>query len=101
MTIAKTLALTAALTLTTLATAVAGEGSPDLATPSPWNQNDPGGSNYGNGYPFNEPYPSTNAPYATTPRGAYRSTVRPPYEEENTGAVTRQKRYEEENGVND
>jgi hypothetical protein len=101
MTMAKTLALAAALTLSTLSTAaLAGEGSPDLANPSLWNQSDPSGSNYGNNaYPFNERYPAE--PYATMPRGTYGSSVRPGYEDENTGAIIRQNRYEDATGVND
>lgn len=90
MIITKTLALAAALSLTTLgAGAFAGEGSPDLSGNYPSvNESDPGGSNYGGdvGARFAEPY------YAAP--GFYGRAYAP--SEENTGAVIRQNRYDEQ-----
>jgi hypothetical protein len=91
----KTLALAAALTLTALGSqAFAGEGSPDLSHNSPAvNESDPGGSNYGNTYGrFSEPY-------YTQPRAMYRDRYATPREDENTGSIVRENRYDEENGV--
>jgi hypothetical protein len=91
----KTLALAAALTLTALGSqAFAGEGSPDLSGNYPAvNESDPGGSNYGNTYGrFSEPY-------YTAPRAMYRGSYATPRDDENTGYVVRQNRYDDETGV--
>ncbi len=90
----QTIALAAALTLTALGSqAFAGEGSPDLSNNYPAaNESDPGGSNYGNTYGrFSEPY-------YTRPRAMYRGYATP-REDENTGSIVRQNRYEEDDGI--
>jgi len=91
MTNSKTLALAAALTLTTLGSAaLAGEGSPDLSYSGPAvNRSDPSGSNYGSRF---------SEPYYTVPREAY-SRAYAPSQSENTGAIIRRNQYEEENGI--
>lgn len=90
----QTIALAAALTLTAFGSAFAGEGSPDLSGNYPAvNESDPGGSNYGNTYGrFSEPY-------YTQPRAMYRGGYATPRDDENTGYVVRQNRYDEETGV--
>jgi hypothetical protein len=73
-------------------TAIAGEGSPDLALPNYGaHGNDPDGSNYpSTGSTFRDPW---QGQYSTAPRLRERDT--------NTGRVIRQDRYEEQNGIND
>jgi hypothetical protein len=94
MTTIKAIALAAAFLLTAFGThAFAGEGSPDLSGNYPGvSESDPGGSNYGNTFGrFSEPY-------YTAPRAMYGGGLRS-RNDENTGAVIRRNRYDEDNGI--
>lgn len=73
-------------------TAMAGEGSPDLALPNYGaHGSDPQGSNY----------PSTRE-YVQDPwQGQYSTAPRLRERDTNTGRVIRQDRYEEQEGIND
>jgi hypothetical protein len=87
------LALATTLALGFASTAMAGEGSPDLAVPSySPHDSDPDGSNY-----TNEPGGSRvfAPPYAAPGQRA----VRARRSGENTGAAIRQNQYEEQNGI--
>jgi hypothetical protein len=86
------LALATTLALASASAAIAGEGSPDLALPSnSAHESDPGGTNYAN-----EPDGYSVGPAPGAP-GARAARVR--RSDENTGAVVRRNRYEEQNGI--